>query len=89
MMPPIHHILVHDYRQPKPVTDSINPPNVNITTSTTNKNLDGIYILPAPRMNPPAQTQYQMIHAPDSMQHPPTFSKNNTSRNSKSHQYSK
>ena len=89
MMPPVHHILVHDYRQPKPVTDSINPPNVNITTSTTNKNLDGIYILPAPRMNPPAQTQYQMIHAPDSMQHPPTFSKNNTSSNPKSHQYSK
>ena len=88
MIHPVRPILVHDYRQGKPIASSMKPPNVNITTST-NKNLDGIYILPAPRMNLPPQTQYQMIHTPDSVQHGSTFSENNTSSDQKSHKYPK
>ncbi|CAI4039551.1 hypothetical protein SMKI_08G2190 [Saccharomyces mikatae IFO 1815] len=91
MVPPVHSILMHDYRQQKLPTNSnpAQPHNATIAPSIGNKDLDGMYILPAPRINPPSHTQYQMTFAPNSMQHPSSFNRNNTPTDHIYHQNSK
>ncbi|CAI4064101.1 hypothetical protein SKDZ_08G2230 [Saccharomyces kudriavzevii ZP591] len=92
MMPPVHSILVHDYSQQKIITSSnvAQPPHSTTATSTATKNSDGIYILPAPRMNVPPPAQYPMTLARNKTHNSPPFSKDSASTDQDYHpRYSK